>query len=124
MSLESKKINPQKTLLTISTGFILLFLILKIKWLLTVALLIGIIGISSDWISKKIDWAWMKLAWILSLIMPNILLTIIFYLILTPIAFLNKLFGKKDPLMLKPQSGSLYRSYQKTFDQAYFEKHW
>ena len=124
MTVENGKMNPQKTLLTISTGLIVLFLIFKFKWLLTAALVVGIIGITSDWLSEKIEWAWMKLAWVLSLIMPNILLSIIFFLVLTPVAFLNRLFGKKDPLMLKPQKGSLYRSYQKSFDQAYFEKHW
>lgn len=124
MTAENSKMNPQKTLLTISTGLIVLFLIFKFKWLLTAALVVGIIGITSDWLSEKIEWAWMKLAWVLSLIMPNILLSIIFFLVLTPVAFLNRLFGKKDPLMLKPQKESLYRSYQKSFDQAYFEKHW
>lgn len=124
--MSSKKLasNPQKTLLTICTGLILMFLILKVKWLLTTAFFIGVAGISSDWLAAKIDWVWMKIAWLLSLVMPNVILTIIFYLFLTPIAFLNKLFGKRDPLMLKKQSGSLYRSYQKVFDQAYFEKHW
>lgn len=124
--MSSKKLatNPHKTLLTICTGLILMFLILKVKWLLTIAFFIGVAGISSDWLAGKINWIWMKISWLLSLIMPNVILTIIFYLFLTPIAFLNKLFGKKDPLMLKKQSGSLYRSYQKVFDQAYFEKHW
>lgn len=124
MSSKKQASNPQKTLLTICTGLILMFLILKVKWLLTTAFFIGVAGISSDWLAVKIDWVWMKIAWLLSLVMPNVILTIIFYLFLTPIAFLNKIFGKKDPLMLKKQSGSLYRSYQKVFDQAYFEKHW
>ena len=70
-----------------------MFLILKVKWLLTTAFFIGVAGISSDWLAGKIDWIWMKISWLLSLIMPNVILTIIFYLFLTPIAFLNKLFG-------------------------------
>lgn len=124
MEQPNKSPFPHKTVLTIVVGMIVLFLVFKIKLLLTIGLLIGIAGISSDWLAKQIDFVWMKLAWVLSLIVPNIVLSVIFYLFLTPIAFFNKLFGQKDPLSIKQTDKSLYKTHEKTFDKAYFEKHW
>jgi len=66
----------------------------------------------------------MKLAWVLSLIIPNILLSSIFFLFLFPIALLSRLFGKKDPLMLKNPEKSVFRNQEKKFDKSSFENPW
>ena len=42
--------------------------------------MIGLAGILSDTLSNKIEWVWMKLSHILSLIVPSVLLTILFTL--------------------------------------------
>lgn len=47
-----------------------------------------------------VEWLWMKLAFILGYIMTRIILTVAFYLVITPIGLLRQLFGK-DPLKLK-----------------------
>lgn len=66
----------------------------------------------------------MKLAGFLSLIIPNILLGIIFFLLLFPIALLSRLFGKNDSLNLKNKSGSTFKNVNKEFDKISFEKTW
>ena len=43
------------------------------------------------WLNK----AWMGLAIVLGFVMSRIILTLLFYLVLTPIGFLAKIFGKK-----------------------------
>lgn len=86
------------------------------------AVAVGLIGVFSRFLSEQIDWVWTKLAWILSLIVPNIILTIIFYLFLFPIALLSRVFGKKDPLMLKNQPTSVFRDVEKEFDKVSFER--
>ena len=111
--------NPVKTVLTISLGFIVIYLITKWKYALSISLLIGIMGIFSDYLSKKIDFLWMKLASLLSLIIPNILLGTIFYLFLFPIAILSKIFGKKDPLLLKNKPETFFIHTGKTFENLY-----
>ncbi|MBI4945058.1 MAG: hypothetical protein HY840_01505 [Bacteroidetes bacterium] len=118
------KTNPIKTVLTISMGFIIVYLITKWNWAIFVSLLIGLIGIFSNYLSKKIDFIWMKIAWLLGLIVPNILLTAIFFLFLFPIAVLARLFSNKDPLNLKNRSNSIFRNSSKQFDKASFEKTW
>ena|ERR1035437_7052272 len=116
--------QPIKTILTISMGFILVFYITHSKWYILVSFIIGVAGLSSTYLAIKIDWLWMKLTYILSLIVPNILLSIVFYCFLFPIALLSKLFGKKDPLLLKKGLKSTYMVTNKSFEKSTFEKSW
>ena len=52
-------------------------------------------GILIPQVLKPLNKIWMGLAIILGFFMSRLILTILFYLILTPISFLAKLFGKK-----------------------------
>jgi hypothetical protein len=116
--------DTAKTVLTISVGFLVLYLLFHLKWALTVSLIIGLTGILSDYLSKKVVFVWLKLSWILSLIVPNIILTVVFFLFLFPIAILSRIFGQKDTLKLRHTSGSLFKDYNKQFDKASFERPW
>jgi hypothetical protein len=118
------KSNPTKTVLTIVIGFLFIFLILRQQWALSTAFIVGLAGLMSDFLAKKIDFVWMKLALILSYIVPNIILSLIFFVILTPIALIMKVASKNDYLSLRNTTDSLFKSYSKTFDKAYFEKYW
>lgn len=87
-------------------------------------LLIGISGLVSKYITDKIHWAWMKFAWVLSLVFPPIIMGVLFYLFLTPIAKLSSLFSKKDNLQLKRPQGSTFIDREKDFEKADFLKTW
>ncbi len=41
-----------------------------------------------------IEWVWMKIAFVLGIIVTNILLTLTFFLVITPIGLMMRLFGK------------------------------
>ena len=122
--MKNLKSEPIKTCLTIAVGFIVVFLATKAQWAIYVSLIVGAIGLFSDYLSQKIDFVWMKLTWLLSLIVPNILLGAIFYLFLFPISMLSKLFGKSDPLLLKNSNSSTFTTEHKEFGKASFEKPW
>ena len=62
------KSEPVKTVLTITLGFIILFVVTKWKWALTVSVFIGLAGLLSTYLANKIDFLWMKLSYLLSLI--------------------------------------------------------
>lgn len=110
-------------MLVISTGFLALYLIYSWRWAVLISLAIGIIGIVSPFLSRKIAWAWMKLAKLLGYIVPNILLGIIFFLFLFPISLLSKLF-KKDPLMLSRSYDSYFIEIERETEKQDFEKIW
>jgi len=111
-------------MLTITVGFILVNLITKSEAALAVALAIGLTGLLSEALSKKVDFLWWKLTWLLSLVIPNILLTVIYFLILFPVAALSKLSGKEDALNGKNRPGSLFRTRRTKLEKSSFEKPW
>jgi len=51
---------------------------------------------------RPIEWTWMKIAGFLGAIMTRVLLTLTFYLVVTPLGWLMRLMGK-DSLLLKRQ---------------------
>lgn len=122
--MKAKKTNPIKTVLTISIGFGIIFLLTDLNWSIYTSVIVGILGLISNKLAQIIDFLWMKLAKVLSLIIPNILLTIIFYLFLYPISVLSKIFRSKDTLQLKNKKDSVWIDKTQQIEKASFEKLW
>jgi hypothetical protein len=118
------KSEPVKTVLTISTGFIVVFLITKLQWAIWFSLVVGGAGVFSTFLSKRIDFLWMKLTHLLSFVVPNIILSIVFYVFLVPISMLSKFLRKNDPLILKNRMESTFITTNKAFTKESFEKPW
>jgi flagellar biosynthesis protein FlhB len=116
--------NHLKSVLAITIGMIVLYLITHSIWAIYTGFLIGFLGLSSSYLAERIDFLWLKLSGLLSKIIPNILLAIIFFFILTPIAILYRIFGNKNPLNLKNTEISLFKEYNKSFERESFEKTW
>lgn len=122
----SKQTSPEstKTVLTITVGFVVLYLMSKAEWTLYVALAAGFAGLLSAYLREKIAFLWMKLAWLLSLVVPNIVLSVVFFLFLLPVAALSRVLGKKDTMNRKNTSASLFKTSSRIMDKAFFEKPW
>lgn len=118
-----KKDTSKSTILVISMGFLVLHLAFSWYWAVIVSLIVGIIGIVSSYLSSKIEWAWMKLSQLLGYIIPNILLSIVFFLFLFPIALLSKLFTK-DMLMVSSKYDSYFIDVNKEMNKKSFKKMW
>lgn len=122
----NKKTNesPLKTIMVISMGMLFIYFVFKWQPAILVAFLIGVLGLVSNYLAQKIEWVWLKLTYILSLIVPNILMSVVFYGILTPVAFLSRIFGASDPLKIKHTTNSVYKASNKVFDAKSFEHPW
>ena len=116
--------NPRLTVLVIAIGFGVIFFLSGKEWMLWSALAVGVAGGLSVYLARKIDFVWMKIAWLLSFIVPNVLLTVVYFLILVPIAVLSRTFGSKDPMDLRNQKNSLFKTVDKEFDASSFENPW
>lgn len=116
--------QPFKTVLTICGGLFVISLITKMYAILFIVVFLFIAPFFSKPFASLIDRLWMRLSLILSKIFPPILLTIIFYVFLTPIAILSRIFGEKNPLHLKNVDESLFKTVNKTFEKSSFEKPW
>ncbi len=122
--MQNKRTEPINTILIIVLGLIIAFLITELKLILYISFAIGVLGVLSKWIARKIDFLWMKLASLLGYIVPNILLSLIFFVFLTPIAWLSRQLGDKNQLSLNNDKDSLFRETNKSFEKSSFEKTW
>lgn len=104
-------------------GFLVVYFIWHWDPAITIALVLGLIGLFSPFLSKHISWAWMKLAEILGYIMPKVILGTIFYLVLFPISLLYRL-SNKDKLMMSKGYNSYYIKRDVTFNKKSFEHPW
>lgn len=120
----SIKSNPSQTLLVICIGLTLIYFFSDISWIIYLSFGLGLLGILSEWFARKVERAWLKLGSLLNLIMPNVLLGLVFFLFLTPIAFLAALFAKKDLLLIKKPKDSAYQLINKPYQSKDLENPW
>lgn len=89
-----------KTILVIVTGLLAIGWIFDIPLLGKIAVVIGALSIFIPAAARGIEWVWFKIALALGWVNSRILLSVIYFVFLMPIAWLSKLFTK-DPLSLK-----------------------
>lgn len=120
------KSNPTKSILTITVGFLLVFVIseYEYRWALMTAISVGLAGVISEYLALKIEWLWFKLAKLLSYIVPNILLSIVFYFFLFPIALLSKVVSRKNLLQLRKEGNTNWVTVNKQFVKKDLENPW
>ena len=75
------------------------------------------------WVALKIVWLWMKLAEGLGYVNGRIFLSIVFFIFLTPLAFLYRIFNK-DSLQLKKKEASYYSERNHQYTPRDIEKPW
>lgn len=92
-----------KTILVIVTGLVVIGWIFDISGLTKFAAMIGAVSILIPLAAKGIEWLWFKIAMVLGWINSRILLSVIYFAFLLPIAWLSRLFTQ-DPLALQRKS--------------------
>lgn len=122
--MKAPQFDPVKTVLTISMGFLVVYVLGNWHWALLVSLIVGVSGLLSRWMADKINRIWSMITLVLSMIVPNVLMGIIFYGILFPLSVVQKITGTKDLLQLKKKTGSSWTVVDKPFSKQSFEKPW
>lgn len=120
--------RQHKDLLVIIAGLLLMALLFhKRSWspyLAYAAAAIGIPSLLSPVVGRWVLKAWYGLSDVLGWVNSRILLTIVFYLILSPVALVSRLF-RKDALHLKDNNeASLFRERQHTYTRQDLEETW
>lgn len=119
----NKQENNSKTILAIVVGFLALSLILKVNVLLYIALGIGGLAALSSTLEGLIVIVWNKIALTLGWFMSRVVLTLVFFIFLTPLALLKKLVSSKDPLQIK-ETSSTYVDRSITYSKKDLENIW
>jgi hypothetical protein len=117
-----EKTNKYLVILIIVAGLMGMYFLFKVEILLPIAFCISVISIISSYLAEKIVWVWDKIALILGTINSKILLSVIFYAFLVPIALMSRIFKKKDELILKKKpEGSYYKERNYSYNKEDFE---
>ena len=115
-----KNYQSKETVLVITVGFLVLHLVFKGRVFLYCALVIGLAGVSSFWLSEKIEWVWKKLSLLLGKVSNGVLLTLIFFLVVTPMGLMRRI-GKKQ---FDPGAKSNFAERDHLFGKEDFERVW
>ena len=120
---EIKNIKSEKSDLRkfgITIGVILLIIAGFLFWkekesfqiLFTFGVTLCILGIAIPFILKPIYWVWMIFATILGWIMTRVILSLLFYIIFTPIGLILRFFGKQFLELRWDKSKESYWNYR------------
>jgi len=105
----------------LSVGIVLFIISALLFWFdKTSYLIFGIIGVSLIILAivypkllKPFNKVWMSIAIVLGWFMTKVILIILFYIILTPIGIIAKIFGKKFLNLKKDKAVNTYWEYRK-----------
>ncbi len=118
-----KKEKIFEAILVITTGFIVLFAVLGKEWMLFVAIASGLVGLFIPGLAAVLAKVWFKIGEVLGFVVSKVVLFLLFYVLLTPIAFLYRLFNH-DSLQLKRQNRSLWSERNHIFQATDLKNSW
>jgi hypothetical protein len=117
-----------KVILVMVVGFLIIGSILywnehNSSAIVLVALALGV-GFLSFFIENAIVWLWGKFALGLGWINTRILLSVVFFIFLTPFAVLSRIFSKNSSLKLKNDAKSTFVERNHTYTKKDLENIW
>lgn len=116
--------EKHKNLLVIVVGLLVLYLIFKNIYIFYAACGIGIISLLVPIVGDWILTAWGMIGKVLGYINTKILLSLVFFIFLTPIALFQKLVSRTNFLGLKNMEGSNYTKRNHKYVAEDFENPW
>lgn len=111
------------TILVFVLVLIIFFFVYKNTNLLYVALGLGAIALLVPALSRLIHRLWMKFAELLGFVMNKVILGIVFFVFLTPIAFLSRLF-RKNTLKVEKNATTYFSERNFTYTKKSLEQLW
>lgn len=120
------KYSDKAVLQTLAVWVLVLLLVFLFRaergWLYAALVFAGV-GVFALPVGRLFHRGWMAVADALGRFMPVILLGLVFFLVLTPVAWLMRL-TRGSVVWLKPRSGSMLREARRSFPAASFKKPW
>lgn len=120
-----KRLKSIESCLVITVGLVVLFAWTHNPWLLRGALAVGVLGVLSPWAAEKIHEGWSLLAKGLGWFNGRVLLSAVFFVFLTPIAWLARKAKVADlQLKKKPEANSYYTERNHQYGGKDLENTW
>ncbi len=114
-----------KSILVITVGFLGLWFLTNKQHitLLYISLGVGVLSLLSSTIQDIILWVWDKIALVLGWINTRIILSLVFFVFLFPVAMLTRL-KMRNLLQLKKTTQSVYKTRNHTYTSEDLENTW
>ena len=111
------KANPStyKTLLVMITGLLALSYLFNFPPLSYASLAVGLLASLSSRLAGGIEWLWMKLAQALGWVNSRILLSVVYYIFLLPLALIRRAFQKESNWKYRKDASSFYVERNHTY---------
>lgn len=119
-----KTIKSLETIIVLTGALIIFFLIYKINELLYIALGLIVISILSKQLTYYISWIWLKLAEGMGFVVSKIILSVIYYIFLFPIALLSRLSNKNSIILKNKNKKSLFFDRNVKYEPKDLENIW
>lgn len=117
--------NQHTTIIALMVGLTFLYFIFDAQPALWIAAALGCIALVSPRFTHHITSAWQDGVHAVGFFLSYSILTVVFFLILTPLAIVSRLFVAQSPLQLRKKLGGTYyilRNHR--FSAPDFEKLW
>ena len=122
--MENTPLDRVKAQLVIVTGLVVLYFITKSVYFLYGAAAVGVLSLTIPAVGNGIVWVWFKIAEVLGRINGAIILSVLFFIFLLPIAFLYRLTNKNLLSLKRTPGGSVYRERNHLFKKEDLENTW
>ncbi|SKB93068.1 hypothetical protein [Daejeonella lutea] len=113
-----------ETILVLVFALGIFFWLSQNAYLLLAAGILAFAGLFIPFLAGKIHWAWMKLAHVMGYVMSKVLLTVVYVVVLLPLSFLSRAFGKKNGIRLKPGAQTYFKDRNFTYTKESLENVW
>jgi hypothetical protein len=112
------------TILVLVVALVIVFFFYRNMNILYAAVALSCISLFIPWIGMKVHWLWMKFAEGIGFVMNKLILSIIFFIFLLPVALLSKLFRKEAFKAKKNDRTSYFTERNFTYTKKSLEELW
>ncbi len=112
-----------EAILVICLGLIVFYLILDIRVLLMISIFLGLSGLFIPFVAKWVAKGWYGLSHVMGFVMSKVILSIVFFVFLFPMALISRAGGKLS-IKLKKSPGSYWSIRNHTYKKEDLENMW
>ncbi len=113
-----------ESVLALVFGLLLLALLHGHAAWLPIAAGLTLATLLSPWLARLVAWGWMSLSQAIGHVVSRVLLGIVFFLVLTPIALLQRAAGRDSLRIKRPDPGSGFHRRDHAFTAKDLERPW
>ena len=118
-------IDALKTLNILALAALVFYFITSSAWLVWAALALLALASFDNPLARILSTGWLKFSEALSIVMSKVILTLVFYVFLVPVAVLYRLFNKEISSHFRNgDKSSLFAEIKQPFSRKSFENPW